>query len=497
MNPHFDRYFDGPASVPDAVYAQIDHIEPGRQPDDLGLVAFDAIDAEWIKKQAHVDPCFDMDDLQRMEMGWRDYWAKVQQGLKPANPFGFARLYRVEIEMDTERLVQSPPGHPQSSSQAMQILETEWFKLERSPGQPGGVDAKYYPAAFAAPLPAHVRITPATASERRALTKLVTIDDLAQVNTDTLESELGANDADLLAVYDVGQGNANGLLAPSTYGGRQSTALYYDIGCGVYRNRSTTPTPLDFCFKLSPRVLLSHWDSDHWMGACVPGAGVVRPGLTLNWVAPLQTITSHHMTFALDVIAHGGTFRVYNPPKGTIGIANTPAGDRIKFTVGTGGGRNQSGIVVAIERDTDNGWRSWLLTGDCDYGNFLFALAPAPVVGLVVPHHGAAPVTALGPPAPAGSYRRIVYSFGSGNVHGSVRHPTAASVLEHTTAGWMHLNWAGVASPGGTVPGGDALATCEHPASSFRGGALLGWDAVPPLTGRPCSGGCSTLPLQV
>jgi hypothetical protein len=280
-------------------------------------------------------------------------------------------------------------------------------------------------------------------------------------------------------VFDVGQGSACALLEAS----EQDTSiprLYFDLGAGVYRNKDTTPIDLEFGFYGSPPVVLSHWDSDHWAGAYVANPDAKCPALELTWIAPLQTVGPTHIAFVNDVRNAGGEFLIYSHPNPqNVGVTSLRDGKVVRFMCGTGHGRNDTGLVMAIEKNDDEFPRSWILTGDCDYAHFMKKLTPLNPVVLVAPHHGAnlSPNTPVALPDPQNPYRRLIYSFGKDNKHGKthVQHPTTNGVNAHDPKKWDHHAWM-LHKPGHPLLAqGDVRSTCEHSPGTDRGGILVGW----------------------
>lgn len=506
INSHFRRPRDGQELELDyrparSMWAQIERVEPPVKRGGDWLVALDAIGADWVRDQAlGGNQYFNLGRPVAMRAARRDLSRQRSAGQRPGNPFENAPLYRIEVVQPDLWWTGLGPVDGE------EVLEGLWFHISIAEPAQFGVTADVYANAFSPPLQTVLSFQPVRGEMEDALADLVSLDDdFDEIDEVDLASLISRGSADSLAVYHVGQGNSNGLLGHSAICGDSPPSIYYDLGCGVYGNHGTTPTPLEFCQNLDPPVLLSHWDSDHWMGVyAYMLANGTYPFLSADWVAPLQKVTTHHKAFALDVVLFG-TIRIYKPPfVGFVGTAvlASPAKTTIEFTVGTGGGRNQSGIVLAIERDMTNegkGINRWLLTGDSDYRYFT-ALTTTDLVGVVVPHHGASrPVkNPVVPPPKAGSaahqsprpYRRLVYSFGSGNTfsHG-VTHPVDATVDEHYTEHWECAPWVMGSNPGSGLPGLDTRATSQN---SVTGGAgvLVGWDS-PPTMGSPCST-CST-----
>jgi hypothetical protein len=516
MNPHFirnvppkDYEFD---DLPKLAYAQFERVEPETGPGPW-VISLDAISADWIGTEVHANNDFlNVFSLQAMEQAWNNYGAAAARkapstpNRPPQNPLANAPLYRVEIDIGIPGIWSPLHGWIDLDVRGPKDIgdiEREWFDLEFSQvSTPLAHPCRVYPNAFAAPVLAFVCVTRIPRTHRIALglTRLVSLDDLPEIDAVGIQNFLETcQGAEYLAAYDVGQGNSNGLLAPSITD-NHSPILYYDVGCGVYGNAHTTPSPLNFCFQGNPFIVMSHWDSDHWMGVCGSGSPLLVQGFGVDWIAPYQNITTHHKTFALDIIAQGGTILIYRPATPVVSTASLTPNVQVRFTTGSGSGRNHTGIVLAFEKRFNGNWRSWLLTGDCDYG-YMTHLSPTSTVAVVVPHHGASPATTTAPPPPtpayaATTYVRAIYSFGPGNKHSTVQHPTRATVDKHVLQGWNQGAWAGI-TPGDSIAGPDILATSQHIAPFARGGCLVGWATPPTLPIAPCMCGCSITLTQV
>jgi hypothetical protein len=508
MNIHFERNPDAGRQdfvAPLKAYAQIERIEP----ESVGYpctVSLDAISADWLAKAAAAqNDFFSFDDPTRMINSWSKYWKLAIRRLPNGNtvftptpnPLEKAELYRIDVTL--------PYGgsHLRTLRRLwgaeIETLEKIWFVCEFHAHTipPSALRCQLYYNAFTPPVTIFATITVLNSSSSTAigLSRLATLDDLPTLDTNEFADELkSAGGAEYLAAYDVGQGNSNALLNPDITSNYRPT-LYFDVGCGVYANQGTTPAPLSFCFNWKPLIVLSHWDCDHWMGVCLPGTASQTTGLGLQWIAPKQTITTHHKTFVLDIIAKGGSLRIYDPMLHTIGTAVLSVNERIRFTRGERAGRNHSGIVLSVEKYMLGGWKSWLLTGDCDYRYFRH-LGVHEAVAVVVPHHGANPVTKSPPPAATSvygstGYTRAVYSFGPGNTQSGVRHPTPLAVARHHGSGWSHGgSWA--TNPGSNQPLGNTLATSHHSPPNTRGGCIVGWATAPSAGGVNCGCGCGS-----
>lgn len=497
MNAHFrgnaSPNEDPVTRVPTRAYARFDHLEviSGTQ---SVLLAFDLVDGNWLDWQGQQNPLLNPEEPADVVKAWNNW--KQLPPLLALNPFEAMPIYRLELELPNGHgLFGLPPLPPANDSSALRDaagdLERMWFELEINNQRGHGLEvAQLYAGLFVSPVSVYVKGKMPSSRKNEALSSIFSLGHLPTISTHQLEAEFSGATADMLAVYDVGQGNANALLSTlnSTAG---FPTHYYDLGAGVYRNRHTTPHPLTFCFTQSPLIVLSHWDADHWAGTYAVMINNSYPALKHRWIGPLQEVGPLHIAFAHDVISKGGKFLIYSPLPGEIGNAKLSTQRRIRFMRGEGTDRNSTGIVLTVEEPDNVPARSWLLTGDCDYLHFVKSLDPLPPVGMIAPHHGADLDSKSPVPRPPSnvSYKRLVYSFGPGNKHGGapVRHPTSQGVIQHNAADWDHFLWD-LITPGNCIPGGDVLATCEHAPGASRGGALIGWDGPPSIFTAPCQG---------
>jgi hypothetical protein len=496
MNRHFQRDASWDAQLPSRAFARVDHVVPPEQGSSTVLWALDAIDADWLAFVGKLDPRFNLDDPDGVAVAWLKSGSGARAAVQSQSPFEKAPLYRIEVEFplgSSPMGLPSPPdyqdvGHAQGGLGA---LERAWFELAVSPRPNGGASALVYPGLFAQPVSAYVTGRMPSVQRGRALSGIFSLGNLPAISTAQFAQGLASSSADYLSAYDVGQGNSNALLKASGVNGLPS--LYFDLGAGVYRNQHTTPSPLVFCFTLSPPIILSHWDADHWAGAYASSMGGTYPALARTWFAPLQSPGPVHIAFAHDVLANGGTIYTYSPAPTTVGAVSLSPTRQLRFTIGTGSDRNNTGIVLVIEDTGLSPPRSWLLTGDCDYAFFVQHLAPLPPVALVVPHHGASlsPLSPAPAPVSPSAYRRIIYSFGAGNLHGktNVQHPTPAGVQLHVNVGWQHGAW-NPGAPGSCTAGADVLETEIHGSVGAGvgqlGGCVVDWMIKPPIVSPLC-----------
>jgi hypothetical protein len=496
MNSHFAYPFRGEGFTARA-YGRLDHYEPGAAGSETVLLSFELIDADWLDNKSAAGRFPATNVPPRLGKEWREW---IEQELKSGiNPFEQAPLFRLDVDYPLDTQVFGAAALPSLCDPLFEVtaegLGEVWFTFQLG-GAYAGMPARLYPGLFAPAMQVGANGVPASQSLQDALMVTFILNYFSDISTQKLETLLAPASTSYLAVYDVGQGNANGLLD-----GACRPTLYYDIGAGVYRNRHTTPSPLAFCFTNDPPVLLSHWDSDHWAGAYTtrnPADGFISntlPALRRTWVAPNQQMGPIQLSFACDLQTLGKLF-IYDPQPAVLGTAQTHQGVELRFCLGTGTGRNASGLVLAVGDGLGLGGNNWLLTGDCDYRHVQAMLTLGDLVAVVVPHHGATPHPNSNIPSPRpGRYARLVYSFGPGNLHGTVSHPTPACIAAHDAAGWTQLAAPAGAAGCNDPTGQDIRATCSHNTGTQRASILIGWDSAPTTAIAPCvSLGCNTLP---
>lgn len=492
IHPHFERAGDAPEpSWPDRLYAKIDHTEPARLDDTPeALFAFDTVDANDFDRF----PPF-TSNVAAVEAYRRDYWQwRSARSHRPPNGdmFDQLRLYRVEA-----MLARDDPVFKRWASQLQEAArvsdeDSVWIEIEVLHGEeapvPGSIPAEVYPSLFAAPAARFIRLRQMPPASAKLLAAAFSLKDLPRLGDADVRARLGGCEALALGVYDVGQGSATALLADDL-----RPTMYFDLGCGVYRNARTCPDPLAFCFTNAPPVVLSHWDADHWAGAYWLKTGPNRglQGLQLDWIAPDQSVGPVHLAFARDVWMAGGRLFIYPLPAGQhLRVTLSPLHELFLLR-SYGAERNDDGFVLQVVEQSQH---CWLLTGDARYDAFRPAL-PMPAVefeAVVVPHHGAdlGPQAWLPPPSPPPS-RRLLFSFGPNNAHGrrSTSHPKAECVAAHQAAGWDVDRWDHVAAPGHRVARGDVRATAKNgPGCERIGSIVVRWNGHPaqPRPAMPC-----------
>lgn len=503
FNRHFNVNGKGWMEIPSRVYFKIDDTDPLDPVDaDYALFMLDSVDADWLDRAPwpELNPKINATDRRNAKSA---YWSRLNAASGWSSKFGAPppkppeprdQMEDPYSDMPTFRIeIMLSPNEP-LFDQFVEGLGSpgSWFiGIVDGTGEP---NANVYGSLFAEPTPARLSASPASQELGETLEEVFSLDDLPDAPPSDLQALLDqAGEIACLGVYDVGQGSANGLLAED-----DRPHFFYDLGCGVYRNKRTAPSSLNFCWSRDPFIILSHWDSDHWAAAHVDRAALGR-----TWLAPRQSVTSTHIAFATEILRAGGRLLLWgsSPSAASFALSSSITGALGRCT---GSGRNGSGLALCLENAACSPTRSWLLTGDAGYSELPPAMSPPSSFGCMVPpHHGASMGNrsrSIPSPDSHSSYHRLAYSFGPGNAHGrtSVPHPRPDTVRDHDAQGWPHGSWSSRNNPGHTVAGADVLATAEHP-SCHLGGCKIGWFAPPtPMVTTPCSGKlCDTTLGQV
>lgn len=473
LNPHFtsggDRVELPP--IPRTGYARMDDLEVSRS----GLTArisFDMVDADWVDKHLRRDssmfgadtpPVLDFENMPlfHLEIVVRLYRDRVSKrypwwGAQYA-PTAIHRLLSPDLWRDHYFDGRFDPPYDPSA----------WFFIERM-SKRSSHRANIYRSMSGEFESINVEIR-----ERFTSKQLDRVFTLPGTAASTLEPQalalLSGVACDRVVVFDVGQGNANGMVKDGCNG----PELFYDVGAGVYGNHHTRPHGgPNLPVGNAKAVILSHWDSDHWAGANIPSNNEL---LSKTWIAPKQTVGPRQVAFAHRISACKGKLLLLEGMAPRVQAIPLQGGKVLQLTQGAGRDRNDSGLVAAVETTTPAALcRSIILTGDCDYCHFSH-LATAPVKGLVVPHHGASLKSDHSDvPSSRGEPSTLAYSFGPNNAHGKsrVRHPTIDGVALHSA--WHHGSWL-PSRPGVGNPGPQVLATSDHTYKAPRGDVYLDW----------------------
>lgn len=226
-----------------------------------------------------------------------------------------------------------------------------------------------------------------------------------------------------LAVYDVGQGSANGFSESICI-----PRLYFDFGGGSRSHTKTRPHPVpQFCLSAPPLMVLSHWHDDHWSSG-----PIVTRSLSLTWIAPFQSVTSPHLAFAASILSSGGHLLVTSVASFSFGNA------RFHRAIGTS--RNDSGYWVRVEPPGPG--EPFFFPADAAYQH-IGPQAPLTVQGITATHHGGDWRNPVLPPSAGGALQcRSVFSYGlfPGGNPNTYGHPTTRSVGDHINVGFSNLN---------------------------------------------------------
>jgi hypothetical protein len=457
-----NQYFipgEGRRDYPRRSYAKLDQIEPPNQVEAKDILfAFDAIDAEW--------PGF-RDGLLMLQPGpgteakLRRFWdlrfaPPSSRKIDGNDPFDELPIYRIEITL----------GRVNPLAEILLGAGDQWFEI--SLDTKGDLEVDVFGGLFMSPVPARLAHLPRPAKPAASLTRLFDMEDWPDATEDELVTalQIGCR-MEQLIMFDVGQGSATALVCQCGM-----PVTYFDVGCGVYRNTKTRPSRISFCTHEPPRVILSHWDADHWAAATLD-----RRLLGMTWIVPRQSISAKHKAFGNDILKTGGRILIVPPTLSPLKWG--AAGQTLELRRCTGIDRNSSGLALVVDDYASQ--RGWLLTGDAAY-NFVPGPLPHDLAAVVVPHHGADMGAVSIPPSAGPGYARLLYSFGPDNAHGrtGVRHPTIAAITAHSVAGWPHRGWA-LPPPAMNPPGLPVLATASH-LTRHEQGIAVGWSRPPSPT---------------
>jgi hypothetical protein len=478
--------------VPRELYASLDEVPLVDQVSGNVLFEFSAIEK------------IGFDEISLSAMDWQSKWTqRMGNGTENMPPALFPTVRFVNFEI-------SLPINNISAKRWLQAwqderIETSWYQMELGASSSKyfrSVDVLAYPNLFLPPV--MLGLKSARKVTKKTAARLNSAFDMANwpsANRLDIENALSDGDAGVLAVHDIGQGNACGLRSSP----QDPVNLWIDIGCGVNRNAKTTPPGLVLCSSQDAPIILTHWDKDHWSGAR-KGAPPKELDTFLGrtWIVPRQHIKSQHIKLADDIISAGGKILVLDSICiGTSKILTVSIKNNRKIEIALGAGtdpkdrnNHQCLIIRIVDRVPE---RRWLLPGDVSYSNMPTNWQKDSYVAMVATHHGA-DVGATGVPGPYKSepgYSVLAFSFGPNNAHGStsVRHPTHAMTSNYNKSGWGLTAWltAGASAAGAT--GWASVCTAEHlplPGTHLLG-KLIGWKCAPITIGSspPCGSQCT------
>ncbi len=486
MNSFFQRDAKHRLRTPESAYVRFDDIEPQdiERSDEI-VISLSGVDAASLESALAPYGVFG----KSARTYWREYWRSAfeRESREPngeiSGRFDNLSIFHFVITLTSEEFKSCFAKSPIIDPESWQLLEQE---------DDGPVTAEIYNNIFGDPTTSRFKITEVSREEKKSLNLVFDMDTWPNAKDLAIRKVLPDPSVhfEQLVAYDVGQGAAVGLINSG-----KAPWMYFDLGCGVYGNKHTTPTPLRFCLKTTKVIVLSHWDADHWTAASDP---LNSPALAKDWIVPRQPLGASHTLFANSILGAGGKVHVWGNKKKPIRKL-IGCGQRFQIFRCTGNPKNRNASCLGIIIEDLSSANGWLMTGDSGYD--LVPLAPSikppsNYIGVVVPHHGAKmPRSSTPPSTSAGSQRycRLHYSFGPDNRHGksSIHHPVDLTVQDHESQGWDHGTWHKDPAPGTTLACGDVLATAQHPTKGSTGsGVHLGgtsssWTITSPPT-PPC-----------
>jgi hypothetical protein len=429
-------------------------------------VILDAIRTDWPGFETGL---FSISANMASEEPARSYWENLFRGVQDAiSAFDNAPIIQIELSGARDTTLPRSLINPRRPWLEVETEAADGFDaILYSPGEKGLFDD---------PVNDTVARDVRMSESGLALSRIFDMGSWPRSSAAEISSVLGSLPAFSQSIsFDVGQGSAI-ALADTTGKPR----LYFDVGAGVGRHSSTTPTHLSFCVCDPKAVILSHWDTDHWAGARAD------PRLLSKvWIVPFQRIGPSHAKLANDILIAGGSVKVYASKKSISvplfwgkprwALPSRWPNQLLTLFPCTGNSRNDSGFALRI-LDIDRGLQ-WLLTGDASYD-----VIPSPIptqqvdyAVITASHHGARqPRAASVIPSRSGHrrYARLLYSFALPNHYG---HPHAESVTTSALQGWAH---APMTTPYDTKDQ-DVLATGLGDLAQPRASVVGGWRRRP------------------
>jgi hypothetical protein len=451
-NPFLDTEPGNPrphtrSTIPNRVYARVEGLEVDTN---QAILKLDSVDADWFDTVGYAST----DDAVFSRTA---PLAAIETDLAASSTSLLGAL-------DTIRWLKDPEIEDQLTADDD---EAPWFEILLK--QEGGFQAQVYLDLRAVPekVLAQARIPSALAVSR--LRNRFSFEGFAVASQQDITNALPSTSIEGVVVYDVGQGNAQGLVDNAC-----QPVVYADFGGGVTANAGTFPSSLKrFCACKAAPVVLSHWDWDHWSSAGLASNLWIR---SHTWIAPLQRgLGPSHHTMASAIRKHG-TLLLWSSA-----VAGPIATGAVTLDRCTGRGRNHSGIAVTVHRAQGN---PILLPGDARYT--AIPSHTASFDSVVAPHHGANMRNNFAPSCPGHAHSRLVYSYGPGNTFRHARHVTRNV---HSSRGWLDYK----ISPATTSL---ARETEVRSAATGLGHVYVTWRALLAPPAMTCASTCDLAPTQ-
>lgn len=251
---------------PDVLYGVLDQAEVS---DDGSIVLmFGTVAGDWLQTQLALNVAVPLDPTASTQ-----FYASMP-------------LYLLEVRLapDDVIAIAGPAPFSRSIEEALLDLEGIWVRIALAGG---GTPAALFDNLFGPAIDVCLAsISPAAFEAGQFLNSLDPLDPITGVQDATvqqIENALSPSSAfEEIAVYDVGQGSAIGLIS------NQEVICYFDFGGGAAPNSFTFPAALaSFCQCNSPPIILSHWDHDHWSSE-----GRDTRVHTQTWIVPRQVSKS-------------------------------------------------------------------------------------------------------------------------------------------------------------------------------------------------------------
>lgn len=404
---------------PDVLYGVLDQAEIS---DDGSIVLmFGTVAGDWLQTQLALNVAVPLDPAASTQL------------------YASTPLYLLEVRLAPGDVIAigGPAPFPPSIEGALLDLEGIWVRIALAGG---GTPAALFDNLFGPAIDVSVAsISPAAFEAGQFLNSLDPLDPVTGVQDATVQqienALLPSSAFEEIAVYDVGQGSAIGLIS------NQEVVCYFDFGGGAAPNTFTFPAALaSFCQCNSPPIILSHWDHDHWSSE-----GRDTRVHTQTWIVPRQVSKNtkrapHHSALIKAIQAAGGSILVWPSTLGTKRLG------QLEISLCSGTSKNTSGLSVEVHPPSGVSALPVLMPADAGYDDLRAVPKNGQHDAIVCPHHGGRSNSPNIPKPPTGPYQRLIYSYGPSNTY---HHPLFNTYDPHHQADWFD-NRPGVASP--TLP---------------------------------------------